>query len=99
VGGALAASASLKALIPSPSLIASAARDGDARRVRPSWSAEDTSLKHGWPDKNGKIARGGELPTSAIPQAVLLAAKHDYLTREDMARIAHGLIDVLAGIG
>jgi len=64
-----------------------------------SWSTEDTSLKYGWPDKNGKIARGGELPTSAIPQAVLLAAKHDYLGREDMARIAHGLIDVLAGIG
>jgi hypothetical protein len=64
-----------------------------------SWSkpgAEDRSLKYGWPDKNGKIARGGELPVWAIPQAVELAASSGYLSRSEMSRIAKSLIDSLA---
>lgn len=64
-----------------------------------SWSkagAEDRSLKYGWPDKNGKIARGGELPVWAIPQAVLFAASEGYLSKAEMKRIAKGLVDVLA---
>jgi hypothetical protein len=61
-----------------------------------SWSEKDTSLKYGWPDKKGRFSRGGELPTWAIPQAVLLAAGHGYLPRKDMARIAKGLVDILA---
>ena len=64
-----------------------------------SWSkqgAEDRSLKYGWPDKNGKIARGGELPVWAIPQAVELAASEGYLSRSEMSRIANSLIDTLA---
>ena len=66
-----------------------------------SWSkpdAEDRSLKYGWPDKNGKIARGGELPVWAIPQAVLFAAKEGYLSRDEMKRIAKGLVDELARV-
>ncbi len=61
-----------------------------------SWSDDDTSLKYGWPDKNGRRSRGGELPTSAIPQAVILAAQTGYLNREQTADLAKGLVDVLA---
>ena len=61
-----------------------------------SWSDEDTSLKYGWLDKNGKRTRGGELPTWAIPQGVLFAAREGYLDREQIAEIARGLADVLA---
>jgi hypothetical protein len=64
-----------------------------------SWSTEERSLKYAWPDKNGKRARGGELPMSAVPQAVLFAAREGYLTREQTALLAKGLVDVLAVIG
>jgi hypothetical protein len=57
-----------------------------------SWDPEDKSLKYGWPDKNRKIARGGELPISAIPQAMESAAKTGFLNREQMARIAAAMI-------
>jgi hypothetical protein len=57
-----------------------------------SWSADDKSLKYGWRDKSGKIARGGELPISAIPQAIGLAAEKGFLDREQMARIAAAMI-------
>lgn len=60
------------------------------------WSDQDRSLKYAWPDKNGKRARGGEIPISAVPQAVLFAARAGYLTREQMATITQGLVDVLA---
>lgn len=60
-----------------------------------SWSDDDTSLKYGWLDKNGRRSRGGELPTWAIPQAVVLAARTGYLNREQTAAIAKGLVDVL----
>jgi hypothetical protein len=49
-----------------------------------SWSktgSEDTSLKYAWEDKIGRRARGGELPVWAIPQGVLFAAEHGYLSR------------------
>lgn len=62
---------------------------------RSSWKPEDRSLKYAWPDKNGRRARGGEVPVSAIPQAVLLAARTGYLTREQIAVIVRGLVDVL----
>ena len=63
---------------------------------RSSWNQEETSLKYAWPDKNGKRTRGGEIPVSAVPQAVLFAAREGYLTRKQVARIAKGLVDVLA---
>lgn len=61
-----------------------------------SWSDDDTSLKYGWPDKNGRRSQGGELPTWAIPQVVILAARTGYLTREQTADLVKGLVDVLA---
>jgi hypothetical protein len=61
-----------------------------------SWDPEDLSLKYGWPDKNGKISRGGEMPISALPQAVFFAARNDYLTRAEIVRTIKGLVDVLA---
>jgi hypothetical protein len=57
-----------------------------------SWNPDDKSLKYGWPDKNRKIARGGELPTWAIPQAIELAAETGFLDREQMARVAAAMI-------
>ena len=63
---------------------------------RSSWSADDRSLKYAWPDKNGRRARGGEMPVSAIPQAVAFAGRKGYLTREQMAAIVKCLVDVLA---
>jgi hypothetical protein len=62
-----------------------------------SWDAADRSLKYAWPDKNGRRARGGEVPVSAIPQAVVFAARKGYLTREQVAGMIKGLVDVLAG--
>jgi hypothetical protein len=41
-----------------------------------SWhGGADRSLKYAWPDKNGKRARGGEIPMSAVPQAVMFASR------------------------
>jgi len=64
-----------------------------------SWDEDVKSLKYAWPDKNGKRTRGGEMPLSAIPQAVLFAAREGYLTREQIATIAKGLVTVLAASG
>jgi hypothetical protein len=61
-----------------------------------SWNPEDRSLKYAWPDKNGKRARGGEIPMWAVPQGVLFAARNGYLTREQITALTKGLIDVLA---
>jgi len=61
-----------------------------------SWKPVERSLKYAWPDKNGKRARGGEIPLSAVAQAVIFAAKKGYLEREQMATIVKGLTDVLA---
>lgn len=63
---------------------------------RSSWDNEARSLKYAWPDKNGKRARGGELPMSAVPQAVLFAARTGYLTRKETVALTKRLIDILA---
>lgn len=42
------------------------------------------AIKYGWPDKNGKIARGGEFPVSALPQMIKMALKYGDLTAEDI---------------
>jgi hypothetical protein len=60
------------------------------------WNPGERSLKYSWRDKIGRRSRGGELPLSAMPQAVLFAARTGYLGREQMAAIAKGLIDLLA---
>ncbi len=56
-----------------------------------SWSDKDTSLKYGWLDKNGRFARGGEMPTWAIPQAVVFAAREEYLTVEQTVELVKSL--------
>jgi len=66
---------------------------------RSSWDNKARSLKYAWPDKNGKRARGGELPMSAVPQAVLFAASTGYLTRKQTVALTKGLIDILAKAG
>jgi hypothetical protein len=37
------------------------------------------SVKYTWFDKNGKVARGGELPVEALPQALDFAIRKGYL--------------------
>jgi len=37
------------------------------------------SVKYAWFDKNGKAARGGELPVEALPQALEFAIRNGYL--------------------
>jgi hypothetical protein len=37
------------------------------------------SVKYTWFDKNGKAARGGELPVEALPQALDFAIRKGYL--------------------
>jgi hypothetical protein len=61
-----------------------------------SWDENERSLKYAWRDKNGRRARGGELPIAAMPQAVLFAARNNYLTREQKVTIVKNLVDVLA---
>lgn len=39
----------------------------------------DMSVKFTWFDKNGRAARGGELPVEAIPQALDFAIRKGYL--------------------
>jgi hypothetical protein len=71
--------------------------DGDELLMgRASWSDEDTSIKYGWLDKNGHFARGGEVPIWAVPQAVLFAARENYLSRGMTVELIKGLIDLLA---
>ncbi len=60
------------------------------------WDPGERSLKYSWRDKIGRRSRGGELPITTMPQAVLFAARTGYLDREQMAEIAKGLIDSLA---
>ena len=39
----------------------------------------DISVKYAWPDKNGKVARGGVFPIEALPQMMELAIKSGHL--------------------
>jgi hypothetical protein len=50
---------------------------GDDKLIlgRSSWSDQDTSIKYGWLDSLESISRGGEMPTSALRQAVRFAAE------------------------
>ena len=62
-----------------------------------SWhGGADRALKYAWPDKNGKRARGGEIPMSAVPQAVMFASRKGFLTRQQTAELVKGLVDILA---
>jgi len=37
------------------------------------------SVKYAWLDVNGKVARGGEFPVEALPQALEFAVRNGYL--------------------
>ena len=41
--------------------------------------SKQMSVKFTWFDKNGKAARGGELPVGALPQALDFAIRKGYL--------------------
>lgn len=41
---------------------------------------ESKSIKYTWFDKNGKVARGGEFPVEALPQALEFAIRNGYIT-------------------
>ena len=43
-------------------------------------SKTEKSIKYTWFCKNGRAARGGEIPVEALPQAIKFAVKHGYLT-------------------
>jgi len=44
-----------------------------------SWNPNELSIKFAWKDVNGKRARGGEVPLSALPEMVKFAVKHNLL--------------------
>ncbi len=47
-----------------------------------SWNrpgGNEISVKYAWPDKNGKVTRGGEVPVEALPQMFELALKTRHL--------------------
>jgi hypothetical protein len=43
-------------------------------------SNTETSFKFTWFDKNGKAARGGEIPVEALPQALDFAIRKGYVS-------------------
>jgi len=48
-----------------------------------SWDDESNtamSVKYTWFDKNGRAARGGELPGEALPQALDFAIRRGYVS-------------------
>lgn len=45
--------------------------------VKNGGSGEQLSLKYAWPDKNGRVARGGEVPMSVLPQCIEFAVATD----------------------
>jgi hypothetical protein len=56
--------------------------DDEIRLGIASWddgSGTAKSVKYTWFDKNGKAARGGELPVEALPQALEFAIRNGYL--------------------
>ena len=56
--------------------------DDEIRLGVASWddgSGTAMSVKYTWFDKNGKAARGGEMPVEALPQALEFAIRQGYL--------------------
>lgn len=39
-------------------------------------------IKFAWRDKNGRVARGGEFPVDALPQALSFAIRKGYIALE-----------------
>jgi len=44
-----------------------------------SWDENEMSIKYAWKDKNGKVARGGEVPVSALKEMVAFAKEKKVL--------------------
>jgi hypothetical protein len=61
-----------------------------------SWDNNDRAIKYGWPDKRGRIARGGEVPVGTLPQMVTFAVRNGYLSRSETAGLVKDLVDLLA---
>ena len=69
----------MKAAFSEPSEID---RNCELRLGVASWDDGDgtaKSFKYTWFDKNGKAARGGEIPVEIIPQALDFAIRNGYL--------------------
>lgn len=47
-------------------------------------SGEQLSLKYAWRDKNGRVARGGEVPMSVLPQCIEFAIATSTLDVADL---------------
>jgi len=43
------------------------------------WNNAEKSVKYAWLDKNGKVARGGEIPVKALRQALDFAIRKGYI--------------------
>jgi hypothetical protein len=59
--------------------------DTEIRLGIASWDdghGEDKSAKWAWKDKNGHVARGGEVPVEALPEMLKYAIQWGYLKRE-----------------
>ncbi len=52
--------------------------------IKKGGSGEKLALKYAWPDKNGRIARGGELPVSVLPQSIEFAVANEAIDIADV---------------
>lgn len=70
--------------------------DCELRLGTASWddgSGRARSVKFTWFDKNGKAARGGEMPVEALPQALAFAIKKGFLDLGCATKAASGVRD------
>lgn len=56
--------------------------------TRKGGTGEQLALKYAWPDKNGRVSRGGELPISALAQSIEFAVANGAL---DMAEVLEAI--------
>jgi len=55
-----------------------------------SWDEGDESeksVKYAWKNKNGHVARGGEIPVEVLPQALKFAIECHYLSLSQVAKV------------
>jgi hypothetical protein len=53
-------------------------------------SNTEKSVKYTWFDRNGKVARGGEVPVAALPQMLEFAIRHGYLLLSPYSVVRQG---------
>ena len=59
------------------------ADDGSQLRIGvASWDEGEgaVSIKYAWRTSDGRVARGGEVPITALPQMLAFAIRHGYIT-------------------